>query len=262
MKISVYIRIFFSLFLITITVAEAQDKKSLFEMVPSDIVAGTKPINFGNILYTAKGSILIANSMGVAEMDGMQLFVPLNNGIVSDEKGKKMYFGKNSNIFKDTYESTAGIKLICQGPDSIIYLVSNNNNLGCIYYHLGMGIGFAPFNFPLSGNHNTEMNTIWIDDEGTLFIGTNTDTIYSVAAATKFYKLNTENKDILPFMTGLDKDSNFIVTTGARTIKKFSLGKNIIAFAFSNHPDNNRILLVGTNNGLYGYDKQTDRSIN
>lgn len=248
-------------FLIADKKAYAQQGKSLFEMVPTDFVSGMNPIQFGEIICTQKGSILITTSMGLAEMDGMQLQLLTNNGMLTDEKGKKMYLGKNSNIFKDQYEFVAGIKLICEGPDGILYVVSNNNNFGCIFYTMGLGVGFAPFNFPINKTH-TDIRKIWIDQQGKLFIATNTDTIYTVTNATKFYKINTEDKSIPAFMPGLDKDSNFVVTIGARPVEKFSLGKDIIPNAFFNDPEDDRILLIGTNKGLYAYDKQTGQSVN
>lgn len=247
--------------LITAKELYAQHEESLFEMIPPDFVSGMKPLHIGNIICTVKGSILITTSMGLAEKDGMQLQLLTNNGILTDEKGKKMYLGKNSNIFKDQYESVSGIKLICEGPDDILYVVSNNNNFGCIFYGMSLGVGYAPFNFPINKTH-IDIRKIWIDQRGKLFIATNTDTIYSIANATKFYKINTEDKTVPEFMPGLDEDSNFVVTRGARPIEKFSLGKNIIPSAFFNDPDNDRVLWVGTNRGLYAYDKQTGQSVN
>src|SRR5215471_13949414 len=75
-----------------------------FETIPKNVFSGIKPLTFKNILCTDKGTVLITNSMGVAVEDRMQIQVIFNNGNVTDEKGKQMYFGKNSNIFKDLYE--------------------------------------------------------------------------------------------------------------------------------------------------------------
>ena len=263
MKINFYkYRVLFYLQFFAFVILNAQDQHSLFETIPADLFSGVKPLKFGNILCTSRGTVLVAYSMGLSEIDKMQIEVTLTTSTLTDEKGNKMYLGKNSNIFKDQYESRVGIKLICEGPDKIIYVVSDNNNIGIIYYQLGKAIGFPPFNFLGEDGKQKTITTIWIDGEGTLFIGTNTDTIYTVANATKIFKLNTQDQKILPFMPGLDKDSNFVVTQGARTINKFSLGPGIIPYSFAQDSEDARIMLIGTNNGLYGYDKQTGQSIN
>ena len=232
-----------------------------FETIPKDVFSGMKPLTFKNILCTDKGSVLITNSIGVAEEDRMQIQVIFNNGNATDEKGKQMYFGKNSNIFKDIYELSEGIKLICKGPGNVIYVVSENNNFGFINYNEGNGIGFAPFNFPSSANQHIEIERIWMDNKGTLFVAANTDTIYSVTDANKIYKFNTDDK-AFGYMSGLDKDSNFVVTIGARAVKKFNLGAGIIPFSFSQDQDDDRTLLIGTNKGLYAYDKKTGQYAN
>src|ERR1017187_8574814 len=113
-----------------------------------------------------------------------------------DDKGNKFYFGKNSNIFKDQYESFAGLKLICEGPAKIIYVVSDNNNFGCINYNWSKAIGLPPFNFPALTGQEKSITKIWIDVEGVLFIATNTDTIYSIADATKLLRSNSGDKRI------------------------------------------------------------------
>ncbi len=95
-----------------------------------------------------------------------------------------------------------------------------------------------------------------MDSEGALFVATNTDTLFSIANVNKMYHYNTEDS-IYRYIPGLDRDSNFSVTIRTRLIKKFSLGKGIIPWSFLNDPGNKRILLIGTNNGLYSYDKQT-----
>ena len=261
MKASLYLIITFCLILSSSDKAAAQEEKSLFEMIPTDIIAGGKPLKFGDILLTSKGSLLVANSNGVSEMDGMQIEIPFSNGNLLDDKGKKMFFGKNSNIFRDLYEFYAGIKLICEGPDKIIYVVSDNNNFGCINYNWGKGVGFPVFNFPNDSTHHTNITKIWIDGEGTLFAASNTDTIYAIAGATKLFE-KKGNKNIPTYLPGLDKDSNFVVMHGARTIKKFSLGLGKLPYSFASDPENPRIIMIGTNNGVYGYDKQSGQSVN
>jgi hypothetical protein len=148
-----------------------------------------------------------------------------------------------------------------EGPDKIIYVVSDHNNFGCINYNLNKAIGWAPFNFPTDNGKQKTISQIWIDIEGNLFVATNTDSIYIIEKATKLFKPNPGKKVLPTFMPGIDKDSNFVVIAGALPVKRFSLGSGIIPHSFSQSSDDPRIILIGTNNGLYGYDKQTGQSI-
>jgi hypothetical protein len=233
-----------------------------FETIPRDVFSGINLLKFGDILCTTKGSVLVEHSMGIAEIDRMQIELVTTAGPLIDDKGKKSFLGKNSNIFKDQYDSLTGIKLMCEGPDKIIYVVSDHNNFGCINYNLSKAIGWAPFNFPTDNEKQKIITNIWIDGEGNLFVATNTDSIYIIEKATKLFKPNPGNKILPTFLPGIDKDSNLVITQGALPIKKFSLGKSIIPYSFAQSSDDVRIILIGTNNGLYGYDKQTGESMN
>ena len=233
-----------------------------FETIPTDIFSGTKSLKFGEILCTSKGSVLVAHSMGLSEIDRMQIELVTSSGPLIDNTGHKTFLGKNPNIFKDQYDSINGIKLACEGPDKIIYVVSGNNNFGCINYNLNKAITHAPFNFPTDNGRQKMIRKIWLDGDGNLYVATNTDTIFLIVNATKPLKINKENKLIAPFMTGIDRDSNLVVTQGALTVKKFILGSGIIPYSFAQSPDDTRIILIGTNNGLYGYDRQSGQSIN
>ncbi|WP_158638368.1 sensor histidine kinase [Panacibacter ginsenosidivorans] len=233
-----------------------------FETIPQDVFSGIKLLKFGNILCTTKGSVLVAHSMGIAEIDRMQIELVTTSGPLINDKGGKSFLGKNSNIFKDQYDSLTGIKLMCEGPDKIMYVVSNHNNFGCINYNLNKAIGCAPFNFPTDNGEQKVVTNIWIDGEGNLFVATNNDSIYIIEKATKLFKSDNSNKVLPTFVPGIDKDSNFVVITGALPVKRFSLGPGIIPYSFAQNSDDTRIILIGTNNGLYGYDKQTGQNIN
>jgi len=106
--------------------------------------------------------------MGIAEIDRMQIELVTASGPLIDDKGKKSFLGKNSNIFKDQYDSLTGIKLMYEGPDKIIYVVSDHNNFGCINYNLNKAIGWAPFNFPTDNGKQKIITKIWIDGEAIL----------------------------------------------------------------------------------------------
>src|SRR6266487_4887543 len=86
-----------------------------FETIPADVFSGTNALKFGEILCTTKGSVLVAHSMGLSEIDRMQIEIVTATGPAVDNKGNKKFLGKNPNIFKDQYDSLTGIKLMCEG---------------------------------------------------------------------------------------------------------------------------------------------------
>ncbi len=248
-----------SLFIVLNYCSEAQQLKTL----PREFFQGPKPLTFRNILSTSKGPTLVTHSMGLAEIDKMQIEVSTTNVGVTDKNGKNIYLGKNSNILKDLYPA-AGIKLCVEGPDRILFVVSNNNNFGVINYNLTKAIGYAPFNFNNAGRTNMEVSKIWIDPLGTLFIASNNDSIYFVTGATRGLKDLGKPNTVPSFLPGLDKDSNFLVIKGALPVQSFSFGPKVIPYSFADDPEDSRLLWVGTNNGIYAYDKrsrQTNRSL-
>jgi hypothetical protein len=69
-----------------------------FETIPQDAFSGINLLKFGNILCTTKGSVLVEHSMGIAEIDRMQIEVVTASGPLIDDKGKK-YFSERIQIF-------------------------------------------------------------------------------------------------------------------------------------------------------------------
>lgn len=232
-----------------------------FETLPEGVFAGPKPLSFGKILCTSKGTVLITTSLWYAEIDQMQLRVDYPTGGLRDSKGNRNFIGKNSNFFRDIDEANSAIKLICEGPDETIYLVNTNNNFGCIQYKLGTGTMMPPFNLYNQSDRAKQITNIWISHDSDLYVATNSDTFYFIPKASKLYTRNKDGKPIFTYISELDKDSNFIVTKGAIDVKKISLGKEIIAYSFAN-TDGQRIILIGTNKGIFGYDAISGQSIN
>jgi hypothetical protein len=227
-----------------------------FNTVPKGLFSGPKPLTFTKILCTSKGSTLVAGSNGLSEIDKMQMEIANPIGGLTDEHGKSIYLGKNSNIFKDVAHS-AGIKLCFEGPDRIISVVSGNDNFGFVNYNMSKAIGFAPFNFNLPDRTNIEVSNIWIDPLGSIFFASTTDTVYFVTGSTQVFKDMAKSMIVPSFLTGLDKDSNFVVTKGALPVHSFTLGSGVVPYSFANDPEDSRLLLIGTNNGIYAYDKRT-----
>ncbi len=231
-----------------------------FEVIPTDFFKGPKTLDFRQILPTTRGTVLLATSfpnMGVIDKMQVEITQP---SYLYDNKGKKQNF-KSGSIQKDLYESFNGIKLIAEGPGKIIYLVSDNNHIGAVNYNYGKTAMFPPFIFPETENKPVDIRKIWIDPDGDLYIATNTDTLYIVKDATNIIKSSSPETFRLNYTFGFDPDSNVIITKGAKKIEKIFFGKGVIPCSFA-YDAENKSTWVGTNYGLYAYDKFTGQTIN
>ena len=231
-----------------------------FDQIPLDLFKGPKAFDFRQVLPTTKGSVLLATSLpNMGEIDKMQLNLT-QPSYMYDNNGKKQNF-KNESIQKDLYESFNGIKLIAEGPGKIIYLVSDNNHIGAINYNYGKTAMFPPFIFPETENRSIDIRKIWIDTDGDLYIGTTNDTLYIIKDATNIIETSSTESFRLNYEFGFDRDSNVIITKGVKKLEKVFFGKGIIPCSFA-YDSGEKFIWVGTNHGLFAYDKSTGQTIN
>ena len=240
-----------------------------FEMVPVDQMFNSgKSIQFRQVLPTTKGTVLMATSLtNLAEVDKMQFSMTWATGYPLDNKGNKVVNSGASDVFRDLFDLSSGIKLIAEGPGMIIYFVTDNNHLGYINYRYGKNaFGFPPFIFPEDRRQPVDIRKIWLDTKGNLFIGTNYDTVYMVEDAANINVMDGKKWSRSTYKTGFDKDSNIVITEGTRKIKKIFLGKGVIptSFAMDDSIDigEGGNVLIGTNKGLYSCDPSTGESVN
>jgi hypothetical protein len=232
----------------------------IFYLFPSDAFKGEKPLTFRQILPTTKGTVLLATSFSnLGEVDKMQVGINQPSHIY-DHKGVKQSF-RQEGIHRDLYELFSGIKLIAEGPGKIIYVVSDNNHIGAVSYLYKRSVMVPPFIFPEAKNKSTNIKNIWIDPQGDLYIATNLDTLYIVKDAANIVDSNSAERPWLNYDSGFDKDSNIIITKGEKKIEKVFLGKGIrpCSFLYDQEED---FIWVGTNYGLYAYDKKNRKTIN
>ncbi|MEI9909940.1 MAG: histidine kinase [Bacteroidota bacterium] len=240
-----------------------------FDLIPTDLLNGPRPMLFRQILPTTKGTVLMANTLtNLSEIDKMQLDITWSTGYPLNDKGQKAVLSGRSDVFKDLFEWTTGVKYIAEGPGKVIYFVTDSNHIGLINYTFGRNaFAFPPFFFPVYRNQKIMITSIWIDTNGDLFVGTSNDTLYIVKDAARVLELkdspattrNNNQVGITNYTTGFDSDSNIIVTEGAKQVKKIFLGKGVIPYCFAKEtvPDDDMVY-IGTNAGLYQYENATN----
>jgi len=127
-------------------------------------------------------------------------------------------------------------------------------------YNYGKYAIFPPFIFP-PYNEPVEIKKIWIDPEGGLYIGTNTDTLYIYKDATNILESSSAETFKLNYDYKFDTDSNIVIAKGAKELKEVFLGKGVIPYSFAYNP-NEEAVWIGTNYGIYAYDGSTGQLIN
>jgi hypothetical protein len=225
-----------------------------FKRVPLEkMVSSPRKIEFRDIVVSSKGDMIITASMGFAAViGGHQFEYQFTMGGLENNDGKVDNPATLPNIFKDVYYLHTGLKSIAAGPNETIYAVSDNNNFGLIDLKIGRGFTTPPFNF----SNKAEIGSIWIDNEGDLFIAVK-DSFYIVGDAINIFESGNKK---LSYETGFDKDSNFVITKGGKSVKGYSLGKNIKPTCFLDISDGE--VFIGTDHGIYELDKKTGLSYN
>ena len=220
----------------------------VFKRIPvNEILSSPRKIQFREIITSSGGNMILTSSMGLADINGEQFSFDFPMGGLEDSKGNSMLMGQSSNILIDSYKLHTGYKSIASGPDDIFYVVSDNNNFGFMDYKVGKGFGIPPFNFPNTIN----IRKIWIDKDGDLFVAAN-DSFYIIKDAARVFDHKTKKT---LYDSEFDKDSNVVITKGAKEIKRYSLGKNIHPYCFAG--DDEGTTFIGTNHGLYQFEKKT-----
>lgn len=245
--------------LITNVVVSKLATGQIFEQLPLDLIKGERPIEIRQVLPTTKGTVLLATSISnLGEIDKMRISLTLPGGMYEKNGERAVY--KQESIQKDLYQSFTGIKLIAEGPGKIFYVVSDNNNIGVVNYNYGKYAINPPFLFPGSGERNFYIKKLWIDPEGDLYLGTSADTLYIYAKATDILDSVSPARPWYNYDYDFDKNNKFIITKGEKKLKKIFFGEGIVpqSFAFDSY---DKIIWVGTNRGIFAFDKITGKTI-
>jgi two-component sensor histidine kinase len=134
------------------------------------------------------------------------------------------------------------------GQDNVFYFVAHDNFF--LWRPNGEvdGWGWPYFNFPKT----SPVSRIWIDDDNTLYAGTMRDNFYIIKNAAK--KEAWRGIDVGP-----DRDSNYIVLKGALPVEQVIIRPGLGVHSFAQDITDKSLVWIGTDNGLFTYNKQTKR---
>ncbi len=236
------------IFILTTKPKVTAQEEPLFKRISEAEKMGVK---FYEILCTKEGSVRLSSSIGLWKLKGHEINGPaiIYTGESTDNiTGKKSYLKNFTNP-----EAEDSIRAMVEGPDSIFFYATQSNNL---YYTPNgdlQGIGWPPFIFPPKGApFNSRVSTLFIDNTGDLYIGTQDDNFYRIKeGANKESFKSSENKIV---------DSVMTIVKGEKEVKKIIIAPNTGVFSFAQDSTNKNIIWVGTNDGLYSYNKKTGES--
>jgi anti-sigma regulatory factor (Ser/Thr protein kinase) len=199
-------------------------------------------------LYTTmEGVTHMTSSIGIWKLKGHQFDGPaVSNGRMYDSKGRPQH----QTVKIRNYLAEDSIRSMTQGgEDSVFYFVAHDNFF--LWRPNGEvgGWGWPYFNFPKT----SPVSKIWIDDDNTLFAGTVKDNFYIIKNAAK--KEAWKGIEV-----AFDKDGNYSVTKGALPVKQIVLQPGAGVYSFAQDAGDKNIIWVGTNRGLFTFDKQTQKT--
>lgn len=219
-------------------------QNSFFGAFPADSLG----IELYELYTTIEGVTHFTSSVGIWKLKGHQFDGPaVGTGILYDSKGKP----EHQNIKMRNYLAEDSIRSMAQGRDSIFYFVTNDNFF--LWRPNGEvgGWGWPPFNFPKT----SPVTKIWIDDNGDILAGTRQDNFYIIEEGSWNKSLPWQGMEF-----GADKDSNYIVTKGGKKIRQVIITPGLGVYSFAQDAGDENMIWIGTNKGLFTYNKQTGQS--
>lgn len=243
MNRSRYTKVLFGCIFMLISMACTAQQNSLFQQLPLD----TLGIELYELYTTKEGATHFTSSVGIWKFKGHMVDGPsVGTGILYDSNGNP----EHQNIKLRNYLAEDSIRSMAQGPDSIFYFVAHDNFF--LWRPNGEvgGWGMPPFNFPKT----SPVLKIWIDGNGDIFAGTREDNFYIIEGGAQ-KDLSWKGVEIGP-----DKDSNYIVRKGGKKVRQVVIQPGTGVYSFAQDADEKNIVWIGTNRGLFTYNKETGNS--
>ena len=230
--------LFTAFFLFIVIISFGQKPQSIFKWFgfeDTDSFRLTKPLRFYDILCSKTGEHKFSSTFGLIRDKGLQIELLLYAG--SDNETKRQL---------RNYAGEDGIKSMFESPAKIVFFAAHDNRIFWQPSDDG-GIGFSPFQFPPTDKPDLKVSKIWIDSESDIYIGTCDGDLYYIKRGGAMSAYDGK----------LDSAGNFIVTKGEKLIRRIPLWPHALICAIEQDPVNKNILWIGTDAGLFSFDKTT-----
>ncbi|MBK8494165.1 MAG: hypothetical protein IPL50_03465 [Chitinophagaceae bacterium] len=154
-------QLFFVLVFMLFTTCAYAQQEPLFKKAPLDSLG----IRSYELLSTKGGSIRIISSVGLWRLKGREL-----------SWSTVQKFGEFR--IDKLVHAQQRVSTMAEGPDSIFFFATYDNEIYFANNSDETTITWPPFNFPPKGEPFDKISTLYIDNSGDLFIGTQADNFY------------------------------------------------------------------------------------
>ncbi|MEP7107496.1 MAG: histidine kinase [Ferruginibacter sp.] len=223
------------------TMIYCQAKKSLFISYINKEIPQNK---YGEILVSKDGKVLVSTSeFSFAIITGGNMggfTIGLDNQDYGIKNLKSVFTG-------------APVKTLTESTDRNIFFSTAENQVTYFNNTEPYKCDIPPFYFPIKGDSPKEITKLWFDKENSLYIGVTDGAFYIVPKAGTNQSLDPGNYKI-----GRTKDSDMVILKGELPVKKIMVGQGVGVYSFAENSINKNIVWLGTDNGLYNYNKITE----
>ena len=223
------------------TVVHGQSKKTIFRAYT---IKGIPENRFGEILVSKGGQKFISASEFTIAKISFGSFATFTTGLSEEYSGIKN--------FKEIFTGDP-LKAFAESWDGAIFCSSAQNQILYLKKHGGyMEFDIPPFYFPIKANPSTEIKELWFDSEDNLYLGVAEAAFYIVPKAGRKASLDSGIYKI-----GKTNEGTMLILKGELPVIKIILGRGIAVYSFAESKTEKDIIWLGTNNGLYYYNKIT-----
>ena len=247
MPLFLRVQLFFGLAFMLLSTGDVYaQREPLFKKIPLDSLG----IRCYELLSAKGGSIRITTSAGLGKYKEEDFVVYRSQDILNSVKeGLKEIKGIKLNKLIHAQEN---IIAMAEGPDGILLFATYDNEIYYLPNSENILYEWPPYDFPPKGQPFDKIASLYIDNSGDLFIGTHADNFYLIKEGANLKNWESIDEKIV--------DSVFVHGKTEKSVKKIILASATGVFSFAQDNLDKNITWIGTNHGLYRYNKALNQS--
>jgi two-component sensor histidine kinase len=216
----------------------SQTPKVEWRVLPIERLPPERRPLFHQMMCSPTGSLILSSTHGLIDFQGFRINFP-SVGLIAKEKEK---IGK----VKDPH-TEGGIKAICRGEGTNFFIVTAEDQIYYMDENLLTLTGWSnpPLYIPVNISKGKKISSIWADDDGDLYIGTNGDSLIIIPGIAKHPPADGE----------IDKEGNFVSKKAVAKSKKIYIENNPEIFSIINNTINGGIF-IATSKGIIRFEKE------
>ena len=229
--------IIFSFFSIN---AISQAKPIEWRVLPVENLPPDKRPVFYRLISSSSGAVILSSTHGLIRYQGLRINFPA----VSIMANEKVPMEKVNDPHTED-----GIKMMCRGNGHTLFFLTSSGKIYYINESLIALTGWAnpPLYIPLNTKKDKTISSIWVDEEGDLFVNVKEDSLVIIPGAANQSPDDGE----------MDKEGNFISKKITTEVKKIFVPGNAEIFCFVKDNTKANCILLASSTGLLRLNKKT-----